>query len=114
MVVLIPVLVNIAFITLLERKVLGYRQRRLGPNKVGVGGFIQPFADAVKLFLKRWGVPQSRNLPLYMGAPAGALFLVLLVWQAFPDKGGRGVIEFSLIFVVAALSLGVYPLLIRG
>jgi NADH-ubiquinone oxidoreductase chain 1 len=76
---LVPVLVNVAFFTLLERKILGLRQARKGPNKVSIGGVLQPFADAVKLFLKERLCPTARNPSLYFLAPVVAIFLVLLI-----------------------------------
>ena len=61
LIILILVLVNIAFITLLERKILGYSQRRLGPNKPSFVGILQPLADAVKLFLKNFIIPNKAH-----------------------------------------------------
>lgn len=75
--ILVPVLLNVAFITLLERKILGYSQYRLGPNKVSVIGILQPIADAVKLFSNQLERPFSRNHLLYFISPAIRVFLVL-------------------------------------
>ena len=74
---LLPVLINVAFLTLLERKILGLSQSRKGPNKVAVGGILQPIADAVKLFLKEWLIPFKGNSIFYF-APASALLLILV------------------------------------
>ena len=76
---LIPVLVNVAFITLLERKILGYRQNRVGPAKVSILGFMQPIADAVKLFCNQIESPFSRNYILYFLSPILGICLILLI-----------------------------------
>ena len=77
LVLLICVLVNVAFITLLERKVLGYSQRRLGPNKPSFIGILQPIADAVKLFTKNFIVSNKILKLVFYFMPIVSLFLVL-------------------------------------
>lgn len=74
----ILVLVNVAFITLLERKILGYSQIRLGPNKVSWGGVLQPFNDAIKLFSKEFTIISSSNKVIFLFSPAFAIILMLI------------------------------------
>jgi len=76
---IIPVLINVAFITLLERKILGYRQLRKGPNKVGFAGVPQPFNDAIKLFTKELVVPYRANAGLFLFGPGLSMLLSLRV-----------------------------------
>ena len=78
LVVIVPILINVAFLTLIERKILGLRQSRKGPNKVSWGGLLQPFADAIKLFSKEFTVPEKSNMLFFIRAPALSLRLRLL------------------------------------
>jgi len=76
---LIGVLIRVAFIILLERRVLGYIQLRRGPNKVGIIGIIQSFRDAIKLFIREQFFPNKRNFMAYYFSPVASLFIVLFL-----------------------------------
>jgi len=113
LIIILPVLINVAFITLLERKILRYRQLRKGPNKVGGGGVLQPFNDAIKLFTKEIRSPVSGNKTIFFIGPVTAIFLSLSVWFIYPNFG-RLSQRFSIIIVYTILSINVYPLIISG
>ena len=116
LILIIPVLVSAAYLTLAERKVLGYTQTRKGPNVVGVYGLLQPIADGLKLFSKEMIIPNHVNLFLYFFAPILALTLSILVWPILPLGFSYVLSDVSLgILVIFALSsVGVYAILISG
>jgi len=110
----VPVLLNVAFITLLERKILGYSQLRKGPNKVGFVGIPQPFNDAIKLFTKETVTPSVGNPSLFLMGPAVAIILSLLVWNVIPLLGRLNRIRLGIIFIYIIMRMNIYPLIISG
>nr|YP_010134858.1 NADH dehydrogenase subunit 1 [Xerocomus impolitus]QWM94546.1 NADH dehydrogenase subunit 1 [Xerocomus impolitus]QWM97178.1 NADH dehydrogenase subunit 1 [Xerocomus impolitus]UHB41877.1 NADH dehydrogenase subunit 1 [Xerocomus impolitus] len=114
--VILPMLLSVAFMTIIERKQLAAHQRRVGPTVVGYFGVAQPFADALKLILKETVIPSQSNKVLFYLAPVSTLIFSLLGWAIIPLGQGLTLFDFSLgIFYTLALSsLGVYGILFAG
>jgi NADH-ubiquinone oxidoreductase chain 1 len=114
--VILPILLSVAFMTIIERKQLAAHQRRVGPNTVGYYGILQPFSDALKLVLKETIIPSQSNKVLFYLAPVSALIFSLLGWGIIPFGQGLAISDFSLgiLYTLALSSLGVYGILFAG
>ena len=114
--ILFPLLGMVAYYTFAERKVIGYIQLRVGPNRVGPRGWLQPIADAVKLMFKEIIIPTNAERRLFLIAPVLALAPAVAAWAVVPftDTLVLADIDASLLFVLALTSLGVYGVIIAG
>ncbi len=116
LVIVVPIMLTVAYLTLAERKVIGYMQVRIGPNRVGYFGLLQPLADGLKLLMKEIIVPSGSNRFLFVSAPILALMPALAAWAVVPFDDGLVLADVNagLLYILAMTSLGVYGIIIAG
>ncbi|BAU38812.1 NADH-quinone oxidoreductase subunit H [Acetobacter pasteurianus] len=114
--VLVPLLIAVAYLTLMERKVMAAMQRRRGPNVNGPFGLLQAFADAIKMIVKETIIPAGANRALFLFAPFLTFSLAMVAWAVIPTGNGLAVanINVGILYLLAISSLGVYGILIAG
>jgi NADH-quinone oxidoreductase subunit H len=114
--IVVPIMLSVAYLTLAERKVIGYIQVRIGPNRVGPRGLLQPIADGLKLMMKEIIIPTNANRFLFIVAPILALMPALAAWAVIPFDDGMVLadIDAGLLYILALTSMGVYGVIIAG
>jgi len=114
--ILAPLMGCVAYFTFAERKLIGYMQVRIGPNRVGPRGWLQPIADALKLMMKEIVIPRRSNKALFLMAPVLSLAPALAAWAVIPfsDHLVLADIDASLLYVLALTSMGVYGVIVAG
>ena len=112
----IPVLLSVAYVTVAERKTMASMQRRLGPNSVGYYGLLQAFADALKLLLKEYISPTQSNIVLFFLGPVLTLIFSLLGYAVIPFGAGMALLNMDLgiLYMLAVSSLSTYGILLAG
>jgi len=113
---LVPLILSVAMLTYFERKVIGFMQNRVGPNRVGPRGLFQPFADVIKLLFKEVILPTNANKFLFLVAPFITLVTAFGAWAVLPlsSKFSIANVDASLLYVLAMTSLGVYGVILAG
>jgi NADH-quinone oxidoreductase subunit H len=114
--IVLPIMGVVAYLTFAERKIIGYIQVRIGPNRVGPRGWLQPIADAVKLAFKEIVIPTGANKVLFLAAPLLAIAPALAAWAVVPFDDGMVLadIDAGLLYVLAMTSIGVYGVILAG
>lgn len=114
--IVVPLLLCVAYLTFAERKIIGYIQLRIGPNRVGPYGLFQPIADGLKLLFKEISIPRRSNRYLYVMAPMLAMAPALAAWAVIPFDAGIVLadINVGLLYLLAMTSLGIYGIMIAG
>nr|ADO51451.1 NADH dehydrogenase subunit 1 [Pseudocorticium jarrei] len=114
--IIVTILISIAYLTLAERKVLGYMQCRKGPNVIGVYGLLQPIADGVKLFTKEMIIPNHANTFIYIMAPILSLTLTFIAWAVIPFTQNVVLsdLNIGILYLFAVSSISVYSILMSG
>ena len=114
--IILPLFLCVAYLTYAERKIIGYMQVRLGPNRVGPKGWLQPIADALKLMFKEVIVPSASSKKLFVFAPILALAPALAAWAVIPFDDGVVLadVDAGLLYLMAVTSMGVYGVIIAG
>ncbi|MGH8580473.1 MAG: NADH-quinone oxidoreductase subunit NuoH [Gammaproteobacteria bacterium] len=114
--IVVPLLLSVAYLTYAERKIIGYIQVRIGPNRVGPGGWLQPIADSLKLLTKEVILPSGANRFLFLLAPVIALIPALAAWAVIPFDELKVLADINagLLYILALTSMGVYGIIIAG
>ena len=116
LVIVVPLMIAVAYTTYAERKIIGYMQVRIGPNRVGFKGLLQPFADALKLLMKEIVIPTNANRYLFLIAPMLSIAPALAAWAVVPfgDDYVLADVNAGLLYILALTSVGVYGVIIAG